>query len=64
MSIDELIEVPPPTQGNDLLHSTQVNERSLTKASWDQNNQNGRLLLLGNLLFQISSDFATFETTF
>ena len=42
--IDELYR-RPPTLGNDLWHSTQANERSLTKASWDQNNQNRRLLL-------------------
>ena len=46
-----------------------VNERSLKVwlnqiALWDINKQNGGLLLLKNLLFQISSDFVTFETDF
>ena len=46
-----------------------VNERSLWVwlnqiALWDINDQNGGLLLLMNLLFQISFDFVIFETNF
>ena len=46
-----------------------VNERSLKVwlnqiALWDINEQNGGLSLLWNLLFQISSNFVTFQTNF